>query len=335
VLLGLIAAVSLYAKLSSGLLLLVAGLWILWDAPLRRQLAQPAPWLGLLVFLIASLPLLNWLAGSHFSPLLYAAERSEGTAQGPLQFLGAQVLACLGLIGLAAVSGLVGQSREAGSRGPPRPDRQTLTFLAVMTLAPMLLTALAAIALGAGLKSMWGSPMFGLAGLLTVALTSPRVTNRALWRLVLAVGVLLVTLPAGYAIDTAFEARLTGKPKRQNWPQAEIAARFDRIWRGQTGRPLRIVAGERWIAGLAALRPGPMPSILTDGNLALSPWITEARLHEDGALVIWEMKAASDRPPAALAGRIRGRPLATEQFNLPRFPNAKPLLIGYAIVPPG
>ena len=335
VVLGFIAADSLYAKLSSGLLLFVAGLWVLADPPLRRQLARPAPWLGLATFLLIAAPLLAWLLRTHFAPLRYAAERWTGSGQGPLQFVGAQVLACLGLVVLAAVAGMIGPRRGEPADSPPPPPRDAVTFLAVMTMAPILITAVVAGIAGTGLKSMWGSPMLGLSGLLAVAILSPRVSLEAVRRLSVAVTLLLVVLPLGYALDTLLESRITGKPKRQNWPQAQIATRFDQLWREKTGKPLKIVAGERWIAGLAALRAGPMPSILTDGDPALSPWITPARLKAQGALLVWEMTAAADPPPGALASLLAGHPTASESFAWPRFPGAPPLLIGYAILPPG
>jgi len=335
VLLGFVGADSLYAKLSSSLMLMAAGAWILGDPALRRQLLRPGPWFGLLVFLIVGGPLLLWLVKSHFGPLLYAAERASGPGVGVLTFLGAQGLACLGLLALTVVTGLAGPIGASGAAGPPPPPRIAIAFLAVITLVPMVIAMLLAATSGIGLKSMWGTPMFDLAGLLTVAVASRRVTDRALLRLTIAVCVLLVVLPVGYAVDTRYESRFTGKPKRQNWPQVDIATRFDELWRANTGKPLRIVAGERWIAGLTALRPGPMPSILTDGDLRLSPWITADRLRNQGALVVWSMKAASDSPPEALAQLLDGHAKLTARFASPLFPDAQPILIGYAIVPPG
>lgn len=331
-LLGFLAADSLYAKLSSGLLLFVAGLWILYDRPLRKQLAAPGPWIGFGIFLVLTGPLLIWLIRSHFAPLLYAAERSAGTGGGPLEFLGAQLLACLGLIVLAAAAGLIGQGHETA--GVPAP-RDAIMFLSALTLAPLLLTALVAGLAGAGLKSMWGSPMLGLSGLLTVALTSQRFSQRVLERLAAGVLILLTVLPLGYGLDTLLEGRLSGKPKRQNWPQAAIATRFDQLWREQTGKPLRIVTGERWVAGLVALKAGPMPSILTDGDLSISPWITQERLARQGTLVVWEMIKPDDPPPGGLYVMLYGLATGVERFRWPLFPGAPPLLIGYAIVPPG
>ena len=113
-----------------------------------------------------------------------------------------------------------------------------------------------------------------------------------------------------------------------------MAKTFEAVWRDKTGTPLRIVAGERWVAGLTALRAGAMPSILTDGDLALSPWITPERLSAEGALLVWELKTPSDPPPSTLAPLLGGHATGLERFDWPLFPGASPLLIGYAIVPP-
>ena len=331
-LLSALGAGVLYAKLSAGLLLVVAGGWILADLPLRRQLLTAAPWFGLALFLLLSVPLFGWLIRAHWQPLLYAAERSTGAGEGPLRFLGAQLLACIGLLALAAICGLFGPLRD----GEAAPSHTAVVFLATMTLAPIAAAALVAVAAGSGLKSMWGSPMLGLAGLLTVALTSRRFTPAALPRAAMAAAALLIALPIGYAADTLLEARFTGHIKRQNWPQAAIAARFDALWQAQTHKPLRIVAGERWVAGLAALTASGNPSILTDGSFTLSPWITPERLRAEGALVVWEVRpGAAAAPPGHLAVLIGGTKSGVEQFAVPLFPNAPPLSIGYAIVPPG
>lgn len=334
-LLGGLGAAVLYAKLSAGLLLLTGGLWILADPPLRAQLSRPAPWLGLLMFLGLSLPLLNWLIRARWEPLLYAAERSTGSGEGPLQFLAAQLLAILGLLVMAAIAGLFGP----GKAGEPAAPRSVIAFLATMTLAPVVAATLLAAIAGSGLKSMWGSPMLGLAGLLTVALCSRRFSPDALDRLAVAAMVLLAALPLGYALDTLVEPRFTGHPKRQNWPQAAIAMRLEALWREKTGQPLRIVAGERWIAGLAALTASGNPSILSDGDFVLSPWVTPERLRAQGALVVWEVRHGTDgragAPPANLAPLLNGATPGVLSFDWPRFPNAQPLMIGYAIVPPG
>ncbi len=335
VLLGTLSAQSLYAKLSSALLLVVVAVWIVSDPALRRQIVKPGPWLGLLCFLIFVAPLATWLTGNGFEPLAYAAARGAQANEGPLQFLGAQMLALLGLVAMLFYARLLPTRSEI----MPSSDGNgvhplAVRYLAYMTLVPILVPFAVGIVSGSGMKSMWGAPMLSLAGLLAVALTASRFDPQALRRVAQAAVVLLIAVPAGYAVDTLYEARLTNQPKRQNWPQAEVASRFAALWRERTGKPLAIVAGQQWIAGVVALQPGTMASILTNGDRALSPWISAERLRRQGVLVVWEAQPGATQPPDWLLPLIGTSPRNTLDFPWARFPNAAPLVIGYAIVSP-
>ena len=338
VLLGVIGAGSLYAKLSSALLIGVAGLWILYDPLLRRQLATPWPWLGLASFAVLLWPLTLWLIQFQFAPLNYAVEQAEAS-DGPLQFLGSQIGAVAGVVVLAAYAGFLGTRHRPGigpgpvASGPAPPP--VLRYLAVFTLAPLLLTIGWAWFSGTGLRGNWGTPMLGLSGLWIVAARSPRFSPVVLGRLARAVLVLLIALPVAHGLDTLFEARLGGRIKRQNWPQAEMKQRFDQLWQARTGgKPLRVIAGERWLAGLVALGPGEMPSVLTNGDYAITPWVTPERVAKEGALVVWITHEPPDPVPGDVAPLVGSRPSGVERFTWPLFPGASPLLIGYAIVPP-
>ena len=147
-------------------------------------------------------------------------------------------------------------------------------------------------------------------------------------------GAILVALPLVYVADTLLEPRFTGHPKRQGWPQVEMNQRFQAIWRKQTGKPLRIVAGDFWTAGLVALSPGDMPSIFTNGNFDTAPWITPERLKREGALLVWQVGDPAAGIPLDLAPIAGNGPPHIERFQWPLFTGAPPLLIGYVIVPP-
>jgi 4-amino-4-deoxy-L-arabinose transferase-like glycosyltransferase len=342
VLLGAMAAQSLYAKFSSALLLVVVATWLLSDPALRQQLRRPGPWVGLLVFLILAAPLLFWLLSNGFQPLVYAAERGSHSREGPLQFLGAQMLALSGMLAMLWWAGLLPRfapvTVPSATIANPAPVEElhplAVRYLAYMTIVPIIVPFVVGIASGSGMKSMWGAPMLSLSGLLAIALTADRFSPVALQRIARAAVAVLTVVPAGYALDTLYEARLTNRPKRQNWPQAEIAHRFATVWRQNTGTELAIVAGGHWVAGTIALKPGPMASILTLGDLSISPWISADRLRQQGVLVVWEERANRPGPPDELLPLIGNRERLQLHFPWKRFPNAPELVIGYAIVPP-
>ncbi len=104
------------------------------------------------------------------------------------------------------------------------------------------------------------------------------------------------------------------------------------IWTRETGRPLRIVTGDSWVAGLVGLTAKERPSLLDYGDVKLSPWITPARIDAEGMLVVWD--ARSQGPPEALQAALASHVIKEERFAWPRFAGRPPLVIRYAVIPP-
>ena len=333
-LVGAFGAACLYAKLSGGVLLVVAALWILLDESSRRQLASIGPWLGLAVFAALIAPLMIWLVQTDFQPLHYAADRSSSSrGYGALKFLGMEAAIHAALFVLAAAGGLFG-GRLAPQSEPgtalPAVEPRALRFLLVFGLAPGLVTMAAAVLSGNLLRGMWGAPMFSLSGLIVVALTTARFRPATLRRIALGAGVLLLLVPALY-IGVVLRGEYRKAPNRGMWPQREISRRLEADWERATGQPLRIVAGDAWVGGLVALTARHRPSLLTDGNLELAPWISAARLKAQGALLVWDPA----RIPAPLRKQIENCAHQEEQFTWPRPTDAGPIRIGYCVIPPG
>ena len=185
---------------------------------------------------------------------------------------------------------------------------------------------------GASLNVAWGSSIFSLAGILAIALTSRHFDDRALRRIAVSAAVLLIVLPIGYALVIATWPSRDGGPLRVNWPQAEISKRFSDLWRRETGQPLSIVSGNRWIAGLVGVTAADNPSILCGPNLAASPWITPGRLDREGMLVVWD--AGTNWIPKILRPIVASAPVKEERFGWRRSTDGRDIVIRYAIVPP-
>lgn len=331
-LLGVFAAASLYAKLASSVLLIAAASWILWDKEARRRLAGPGPWLALLLFLIGTLPLANWLLAHGFAPASYAVSRGQGNSHSAIGFLLAQLIVALPVAMMLRWAGLLSSARHL-SLGPTAAVRRFGWYLGCMTLAPMVIAMLICAAAGTGLRTMWGVPMLNLVGLMAILLTSANFGRLALQRIAQMAACLLLVLPGVYAAQTFLSPTVLGHVKRENWPQALIATRMHELWVQATGKPLGIVAGDEtnWVAGLIALgcceKP---PSLFTNGDGSLSPWITKERLAREGVLVVWQDQGPSEHLSRLIANAGRG----VARFPIPRAPAAAPIEIHYAIVPP-
>ncbi len=333
---GLLAAGGLYAKLTTALLIATLAAWMLWDARARQCLATSGAWIGLVVFSIVVAPLALWLVAHDFQPLKYAAERAGQSSVGglPVFFLSV-ALNLSGVLAILAYSGLVGPffARKPAAEPPPASVApRALAYLVALTFGPLAIAAVAGLVSGSNLKSAWGSSMFNLAGILAVALTNDRFDNVALRRIAAAAAVVLVVVPSAYAAVVKIGPSRAGAPLRVTWPQAAISKRFVALWTRETGRPLRIIAGDDWIAGLVGITAKDRPSILNRGNLDYSPWITPERISREGMLIVWN--ATSQRIPGQLKPLMAGRRTGEERFHWRRMEGSGDLAIGYAIVPP-
>ncbi|MBY0564807.1 MAG: glycosyltransferase family 39 protein [Hyphomonadaceae bacterium] len=307
--LGVFAGLSLWAKYSSAIVLVVAAAWILWDEQARRRLFTPGPWIALVAFLAMAAPQAFWLVDSGFAPFAYAARRADvGEWYAAFEFLLTFALQHLPMAIMLLAAGLFG---AAAASAPAKPERRALHFLLLLGLGPPLLMAAGALLTGAGIRSPWATPMASLSGLLAVALLSERFTAARLRGLAIGACVMIVVFSTLYFAHMRYGVAFTGKPLRGNWPQAEISAHFEDLWRERTnGAPLRIVAGDIWTAGMIAMDGPNPPSVLINGDLTISPWVSEADLRRDGALVVW-----SGRQPAALAELIGARQVGQWGFR--------------------
>src|SRR5215472_8528710 len=120
-------------------------------------------------------------------------------------------------------------------------------------LGPPRLAVIFALLFNARLRTAWGAPMMCPMGLLLVALLSQRVGERTLRVVTVGANVVLVCSALLYCLSLLFPVRSSARPTRVNWPQADIAQGMREIWWRNTGRPLHIVAGTTWIAGIVAL----------------------------------------------------------------------------------
>jgi hypothetical protein len=335
VLLGALAALGMYAKFASALLLVTMAAWMAWDRTARSSFLTPGPWLSLVTFAILLAPLVHWLFANDFAPLHYAALRSAGSWHGgPYKFILNTALNLLGVGAMLGVAGLIRTRHESGESPTSEDaaiDARATTYLTALTAGPLAIAIGGALIVGASLKPAWASAMFNWAGLLAIALTAPRFGPRALQRIAASAASLLIVVPIGYALIVLAVPERHGTHMRVRWPQTEIARRMESIWVQRTGRPLRIVSGDDWIAGLIGVSAKGQPSLLNRGERALSPWIDAERLQRQGMLIVWDVN--KDRIPPALGPLVAARPQGQEHFLWPGAA-AGELTIGYVIVAP-
>ncbi|PTW59768.1 dolichyl-phosphate-mannose-protein mannosyltransferase [Breoghania corrubedonensis] len=328
--LGLAIGVGVYAKYSVVVLYVVLAVWILAEAGLRRALLTRGPWAGAALAVLVALPHLVWLVQTDFMPIAYAEARSARAADSawrPLRFLLAQLVDHAPMLVPLAFAFLPLLRREREPEQPhTRAPSAAIRFLAIATLAPVLLTAAGAALTGAGLKDMWGAPMFTTSGLFVAALLSRHLVDGVVKRLLAGCTVLLILLPVAFSAQVPVARALGKKPPRNGAPMPAIAGSVTAAWRAATKRPLRYVGGDTWLAGLVAAGSADRPTLVADRDLTYSPWVTREDIARDGLLIVGFPKD----PPPSQPGM---EPRSIGDVEIPGA-GSRPLIIRYAIYPP-
>ncbi len=300
--LGLAAGIGIYAKFSTGLLLMFGGLWILYDVRARGRLRTPWPWLALAVFLAALIPVTIALFRADFLPFSYVVNRDAWVManRARLYYIGVQFSALVGFLAVLALSGLLRwrMAPAADATREPPIERRALVYLLWMGLGPAILVMIASLFSGIG--ESWGAPMYNLVGILAIALLGHRLGSREMHALMICSAACIIIMSSAYAGIRWSSCNLFGHLQPVCWPSQAISDEAEAYWHEKVQAPLGIVGGETGVAMVAGLKAYDKPSIFTDLNMQFAPWITRQRLYEQGMLVVWPGKGAP--PPRSRHG---------------------------------
>lgn len=301
-LLGLVGGLALYAKYSTPPLLLAAALLLLCHPIGWRTLAGRGPWVALGVFLLVATPHVLAVWSLDFLPLGTPAMRAAQASEWwhrlwfPLRFVAGQLFNCLG--GLLILAALALPGRATSGLGDPRStlafDRFFVFWMFGLPLAVVLAYSVIA---GQALETMWGSPFFALLGLAGLLLLPREPSRRGLLLALGLAGLLAVASLAGYAGKNLFEPLTSGKGMRAQFPGAALAGALESRWAALSGgRPLPTLVGSFWIAGNVAVYGEERPPVFIEAQPQRSPWVAPERLHEAGAVFLWQTDEAGRRP---------------------------------------
>ncbi len=277
--LGVAAALAVYAKYSSGLLLIAFGVAALASARRRSVFSGPGPYVAVGVFAALMAPHVAWAVADRMSTLAYAAQSLVPLGKIPWSMITANLLGAApvfaGAVGLAAWLG-----RSHGQASFARE-------IAVIAAVPYVLTIGLCMALGLRASHTWALPTFAyLPVILAAFINQPSAPSlRTIWRWALAAALLL---PIGGAIGLALTFQRGGLSATD--PQAEFARDTAAIWAAGTGAPLRIVGGDHHYAMAANVALADRPAAWAFGEQA--PWITPERVKREGMVVLCRDGAA-------------------------------------------
>lgn len=338
ILTGFFAGLGMMAKYYTAALMAAMLLFMLSRKENRTQLLSRSPYFGLCFFLLVSAPHIIWLFHHQFITVQYVVERGSAVHHWsnhiffPLQFIWQQLEAFLPAIALALPL-LIGKKRndthvyacyEIGSFNH--------AFLFFMGLGPMLLTAGLSLLFGIKLRAGWGMPLLSLWSIILLSWLQPDITTQKLKAFMTVIFVLLVMLIFGYAYSLVYSTTET----TANYPGKEIAKHITTLWEQKYHRPLKYVAGSRWLGGNIGLYSTHHPAVMIEWDNKRSPWINNDDMEKEGAIFIWEASGHEILPDNVKARYPHLLPQQELSFNLHRNQQHKipPVRIGIAFLPP-
>ncbi len=332
--LGVASAVGMLGKYSTGLLLLSVLAWFVSDARLRRKFAARGPWIALAAFVVVLAPHAIDVAKAEFGPLLFPFSRVGTQKQWydhvkfPIMFVGAQIGGTLPLLGLLA---LAQRDRKELLSAPVNLGALDRRLLGLVCWGPFVISVVLQALWAIKFRDMWGATFWVFLGPFAVVFllrAVPPISARLLASAVAIFSVVLLAY-AGQFLGAAFGV-VSG---RMQFPGAELARVVAQNWHRTQGQaPLRFVAGDVWLAGNVALGDWEeRPSVLIDGNFAISPWIDRAALDCAGGVALWRYRKDGDLLKAQLPGLVD-----QPQIELPfrTWWVVAPVRIDWAILPP-
>lgn len=337
--LGLVIAVSVYAKYVVLVLAGVLAALTLLTPQGRASLKRPEPWIAVVIAVVLILPHLGWLVRSDFLPLHHAT--SGKVARGlpelglfTLGLAGSMLWQHTGLLVLLALLLLPGRKDVPVEQTIERPVdvRFMRVSLIAMAFGPLAIALAAQIVSGNEFRHGRVMCMFAFSAIAALMLLGPRLELRRREMVAVIFMVLLVLLPIGNAAAPWVKVVTGGKLEPTVYPARAAAERLTALWREKAGAPLRIVAGERWHGGNVAMYSPDRPLIYLEGSMVQSPWITPELLRDQGALVVWSQQDHSGMPPYLAALGPFGE---SGEITLPWVPGyGRMLVLGYAIKNP-
>jgi 4-amino-4-deoxy-L-arabinose transferase-like glycosyltransferase len=328
---GLGAALCMLGKYWS--VFLLAGLLVaaLIDARRGAYFRSAAPWITVAVGLVALSPHFYWLVQNHFAPFGYAMTvHGEKPFADAAQGVAGYLLGSLAYVAIPAIVVLVMARFARGTLADmvwPADGGRRLAAAAFW--APLLLPALAALASGTEITSLWSMSAWTLLPVLLLSPPALSVTAADTRRVLLAaVAVPLVMLIASPAI--AIMIQRNGAPV-VSAQSSLLAAEIERLWHEATPAPLRFVGGDADVAygaiAYAADRPRALPGL---------PAPDAALLKRDGMVLVC-LSAETGCVQAATAN-AKADPASRQVIvdivrNFLRFPG-KPQRYTIFIVPP-
>lgn len=287
---GVLAAASILSKYYAVITLATCAFSLAFHPNGRRYILSPLPWIAGAVFLGLILPHLIWTLEAGSPAAAYAMSKSgKGLLISVSHAARFSLHALLSQGGVLAI--IVLACRVSKDKAISWPVGRLLPwrrrFLAVLVLAPPILTVLFGLAFQLRIDVIMAAGTFPLMPLFLIEEMAP-VDSWRCFRLAgaVAAAVTLVTL-AGAPYARTVTAKKSNGPSFAE-PRQELAARVTELWHVETNTRLRYAGGAARYANAISFYSEDRPSSFVDLDYASALWLTPAKLQQNGLLIACE-----------------------------------------------
>lgn len=284
---GIISALAMMVKYNTVLFLLPMLLFVICNTEARKNLKHLGIYLSTLLFLAIITPHIIWLFNNDFITVRYAIMRTDATHQtfnlwqhfqSSLHFTLVQLLNFVG----ACILLLAFSTRESVSHETYAVTPFNKQFLWFIAAGPFLLTIGLSTLSGWYLHSLWGIPYLSLWGLLLFCYWQPTVTQQGITRFI----IVTLLIFSGFLLAFTINIFTAGESSSANFPAQNISRSIHNIWYQRYHKPLKYLAGDRYINGYVAYYSKDKPAIYVEWNKIKSPWIDEKDVRTYGAVFL-------------------------------------------------
>lgn len=261
---------------------------------------------GLLIsFLLALalwMPHLMWLIQTPDNPLTYAAHTSLGAHFSIGKSIQWSALWLVDLVFNRSVPGIifVGICYFLFKKEPWVTDQENTfgnSYLVAWGLWPILMMFCMGVFAGVDVQLQWGTAfaIWVIPVVMLMAKLDRRTLEKTPWQTV-GVAYLVVQLILSYV---SFDKSAFGFHPSGHWnnmPSKQWASELAEA-RKEIGGPIRIISGGYTVAGAIAMQLPERPKVLIDGNLAISPWISQEEIDQGGIVELIDSQEVTDAHP--------------------------------------
>ena len=260
-------------------------LWV--NARSRRRLylrffLSLLPWAAAAVFAGLVLPHVLWALRNGAPPVAYAMSVTGRswlfTVEHAASFVRDSASGFAGMLALLLVAWWLSKKRQNAELVERLPQSRR-RFLAVLVLAPPLLTVAFALAFRLKIEAIMAVGIFPLLPLFAMQFVSP-LGGRICFGLAGAVALAITvgSVPAA-PIERAVVFKKSAAPRR------ELSEAATALWHAETHAPLRLAGGQSHYAYAMAFYSEDHPSSMVELSFKRSRWVTPEKIKKNGILI--------------------------------------------------